>query len=102
MRAEGEANVSPTRFMQSTHNTLGSNVAIRTHSHGYNITYTQGKDSLRWALIDARMLLHSGRCRSVLVGCHDELTPLLRQLLGDESPFATEFQSQAILLTCGE
>lgn len=101
MRAEGEANVSPTLFMQSTHNTLGSNVGIRTHCHGYNITYTQGKDSLRWALLDARMLLHSGRCRSVLVGFHDELTPLLRQLLGDEAPFATEFQSQAILLTCG-
>lgn len=102
MRAEGEANVSPTLFMQSTHNTLGSNVAIRTHCHGYNITYTQGSDSLRCALLDARMLLRSGMCRSVLVGYCDELTPLLRDLLGEDAPFSSEFQSQAILLTCGE
>lgn len=102
MRAEGEANISPTLFMQSTHNTLGSNVAIRTHCHGYNITYTQGSDSLRWALLDARMLLRSGMCRSVLVGYCDELTPLLRDLLGEDAPFSSEFQSQAILLTCGE
>lgn len=102
MRAEGEANISPTLFMQSTHNTLGSNVAIRTHCHGYNITYTQGSDSLRWALLDARMLLRSGMCRSVLVSYCDELTPLLRDLLGEDAPFSSEFQSQAILLTCGE
>lgn len=102
MRAEGEANISPTLFMQSTHNTLGSNVAIRSHCHGYNITYTQGSDSLRWALLDARMLLRSGMCRSVLVGYCDELTPLLRDLLGEDAPFSSEFQSQAILLTCGE
>lgn len=102
MRAEGEANISPTLFMQSTHNTLGSNVAIRTHCHGYNITYTQGSDSLRWALLDARMLLRSGMCRSVLVGYCDELTPLLRDLLGEDASFSSEFQSQAILLTCGE
>lgn len=102
MRTEGEANVSPTLFMQSTHNTLGSSVAIRTHCHGYNITYTQGSDSLSWALLDARMLLRSGMCRSVLVGYCDELTPLLRDLLGEDAPFSSEFQSQAILLTCGE
>lgn len=102
MRAEGEATVSPTLFMQSTHNTIGSNVAIRTHCHGYNITYTQGSDSLKWALLDAHMLLRSGQCKSVLVGCHDELTPLLRELLGNKVPFNSEFQSIAILLTCGE
>ncbi len=78
---EGEVMLSPTNFMQSTHNTIGSNIAIRTHCHGYNVTYTQGDDSLEWALRDARRLLASGRCKTVLVGCHDETTPLYRSLM---------------------
>lgn len=102
MQTEGEATVSPTLFMQSTHNTIGSNVAIRTHCHGYNITFTQGKRSLDWALRDAELLLREGKCRSVLVGWHDELTPLLHDLLGANAPFNNEFQSVAIVLTCGE
>ena len=78
---EGEVMLSPTNFMQSTHNTIGSNIAIRTHCHGYNVTYTQCDHSLEWALRDARRLLMSGRCETVLVGCHDETTPLYRSLL---------------------
>ena len=78
---EGEVMLSPTYFMQSTHNTIGSNIAIRTHCHGYNITYTQGDDSLEWALRDARRLLQSGHYKTVLVGCHDETTPLYRSLM---------------------
>ena len=60
---EGEVMLSPTNFMQSTHNTIGSNVAIRTHCHGYNVTYTQGDDSLEWALRDARRLPRQGVVR---------------------------------------
>ncbi len=97
----GEAMTSPTHFMQSTHNTIGSNIAIRTHCHGYNMTYTQGAQSLQWALRDARMLISEGRCRTVLVGCHDESTPLLGQLMraaGLDEP--QPLSSTAILLSC--
>lgn len=55
--------LKPTYFMQSTHNTIGSNIAIKTHCHGYNITYTQGEDSLDWAIRDAKMLLASGKAK---------------------------------------
>ena len=78
---EGEVMLSPTNFMQSTHNTIGSNIAIRTHCHGYNVTYTQCDESLEWALRDARRQLMSGRCKTVLVGCHDETTHLYRSLM---------------------
>lgn len=78
---EGEVMLSPTNFMQSTHNTIGSNIAIRTGCHGYNITYTQCEDSLEWAMRDAYRLLRSGRCKTVLVGCHDETTPLYRSFM---------------------
>ena len=81
MLEEGEVMLSPTNFMQSTHNTISSNIAIRLGCHGYNVTYTQSDDSLEWALRDAHLLLQSGRYKTVLVGCHDETTPLYRSLM---------------------
>ena len=81
LKEEGEVMLSPTNFMQSTHNTISSNIAIRLGCHGYNVTYTQGNESLEWALRDARLLLNSGRYKTVLVGCHDETTPLYRSLM---------------------
>lgn len=81
MKEEGEVMLKPTYFMQSTHNTIGSNIAIKTHCHGYNVTYTQEIHSLEWALRDARLLLESGKVKNVLVGCHDESTPLFNALL---------------------
>ena len=81
LQEEGEVMLKPTYFMQSTHNTIGSGIAIFTKCHGYNVTYTHGKDSLEWALRDARMLLKSGKAKNVLVGLHDETTPLYRSLM---------------------
>lgn len=81
MEEEGEVMLKPTCFMQSTHNTLGSNIAIFTKCHGYNVTYTQGDDSLAWALRDAEMLLKGGKYKTILVGAHDESTPLLTSLM---------------------
>ncbi len=85
---DGEKDTSPTLFMQSTHNTLSGAIAIRLKCHGYNITYSQGSRSLECALQDARLLLRSGRAETVLVGCHDESSPLFRKMtsvaFGDE------------------
>ena len=81
MKEEGEVMLSPTNFMQSTHNTISSNIAIRLGCHGYNVTYSQGDRSLEWALRDARRLLATGRYKTVLVGCHDEATPLYSSLM---------------------
>ena len=104
LEAEGEVMLKPTYFMQSTHNTIGANIAIRTHCHGYNVTYTQDDRSLEWALRDARLLIASGRCKTVLVGCHDETTPLYRSLMSRLSPLTSPLSpltSIAIVL-CGK
>ena len=74
--AEGEGMLSPTDFMQSVHNTVGSALAIHLKCHGPNLTLSQNADSLRWACHQARLLLRLGRCKTVLVGCHDERSPL--------------------------
>ena len=99
-----EESVSPTYFMQSTHNTIGSNIAIKLGCHGYNSTYSQGAKSLEWAMADAELLIRSGKCKTVLVGCHDEATPTLRGMLrslGVEY-FDTPLRSVAMVLSCGE
>ena len=100
---EGETSLKPTYFMQSTHNTISSNIAIRLGCHGYNITYTQDDESLEWAMRDAKQLLRSGKYKNVLVGCHDETTPLYRQLmerLGYKN--IPSLHSIAIVLSCGK
>lgn len=74
MTSTDEASTSPTLFMQSTHNTIGSAIAINLGCHGYNTTYTQAEASLDWCIRDAELLLRSGQAKSVLVGCHDENT----------------------------
>ena len=104
LRDEGEVLLKPTYFMQSTHNTIGSNIAIRLGCHGYNVTYAHVGTSLEWALRDAHLLLQSGRYHSVLVGLHDEMTPLLRSLLEREGipMIPSSIYSRAIVLTCGE
>lgn len=71
----------PTFFMQSTHNTVSSLIAIHLKCHGSNITISQGSRSMEWAVYQAKLLLRSGRCRSVLVGCHDESTELINTIL---------------------
>jgi 3-oxoacyl-(acyl-carrier-protein) synthase len=76
LRENGEENVSPTDFMQSTHNTLASTIAIQVGCHGYNCTYSQGDDSFENALLDARLLLEEGSCQTALVCTEDYATVL--------------------------
>ena len=65
----------PTAFMQSTHNTIGSQIALRLKCHGYNCTYSHRGTSFESALFDAFMQLKLNQIQSALVGAHDEMTP---------------------------
>ncbi len=65
----------PTHFMQSTHNTIGSLIAIRLGCHGYNATYSQGAVSFESALLDAFVQLQMGLLENALVGAFEEMTP---------------------------
>lgn len=98
---QDEQGCSPTLFMQSTHNTLATEIARRLSCHGYNITYTQGDQSLQSAMQDAALLISSGKCRSVLVGVHDENAPTFGAAFGEE--FEPDYvYSHSLVLTCGE
>ena len=73
MIEEGEALSMPTQFMQSTHNTIGSLVAIDRKCHAYNATYSQDGISAECALLDAFVQMRLGKISNALVGAHDEL-----------------------------
>lgn len=77
----GETLLKPTYFMQSTHNTISSLLAIYTKAHGYNVTYAHKGISYDSALFDAYLQLKLGKISNALVGGHDEMTPSYFKLL---------------------
>lgn len=96
----GEHCLKPTLFMQSTHNTISSLVAITLKCHGYNNTYSHGALSFDSALLDAWLQLRSGGIASALVGAHDEVTPSLARILEHTHPeyaFISETSMAAVL-----
>ncbi|MCL2131498.1 MAG: beta-ketoacyl synthase chain length factor [Lentimicrobiaceae bacterium] len=80
---EGEELLNPTHFMQSTHNTISSLIAIDAKCCGYNSTYAHKGISFESALQDAFMQMKrkDNRVAAALVGAHDEMTPAYFNLL---------------------
>ena len=78
---QDEVLLPPGFFIQSTHNTITSQVAMRLGCHGYNNTFVQRGLSFESALLDASLLFDEGRVATVLTGGHDELTPTYFTLL---------------------
>jgi 3-oxoacyl-(acyl-carrier-protein) synthase len=64
----------PTPFIQSTHNTIGAQIALMLQCTNYNMTYSQRGISFENALTDAFMLLNEPEYKNVLVGGFDEMT----------------------------
>ncbi len=68
-----EKYLTPTSFIQSTHNTVGAQIALTLKCKGYNVTYVHGSVSFESAVIDAQLMLHENTANTVLVGGTDEL-----------------------------
>lgn len=81
MYEEAETGLSPTSFIQSTHNSIAGQIALLLGNHGYNMTHVQGGLSLGYALSDAELLIGEGDAETVLVGAVDEKTEELVELL---------------------
>jgi 3-oxoacyl-[acyl-carrier-protein] synthase II len=70
-----EGVVSPTAFIQSTHNTVSSNIALMVSCHAHNNTFAHKGFSFESALTDAQMLAgESDAINNILVGAYDEVT----------------------------
>lgn len=74
-----EGMLSPTSFIQSTHNTIAGQIGLILKDNCYNSTYTQRGQSFENALIDAVMLSQETN-GNILVGGLDEKIPLLDEL----------------------
>lgn len=90
---QDEQALSPTEFIQSTHNLVAAQIALALKCHKYNTTYAHRGFSFEHALIDAMLLLNEGQSTNVLAGSADEMTEftynVLRRLgLFKQSPVA--------------
>lgn len=65
--------LTPTPFIQSTHNTVGAQIALGLKCNAYNNTYVHGALSFESALMDAQLLIQQEEANTVLVGGIDEL-----------------------------
>ena len=72
---ENEVNlVSPTAFIQSTHNTIGARIALVMGCNNYNFTYVHRGFSFESTLLDGMLHLSEGNAKQILVGGVDEIT----------------------------
>ena len=74
MIENSESALNPTPFIQSTHNTIGSQIALLLQCQGYNQTYTQRGFSFEHSLIDAILELKDNPNQNILAGGVDEIT----------------------------
>jgi 3-oxoacyl-[acyl-carrier-protein] synthase II len=69
-----EEMLNPTAFIQSTHNTVGAQIALSVKCYGYNNTFVHRGFSFETALLDGLLLLKDKEVSNVLVGAADEIT----------------------------
>lgn len=76
-----EEMLTPTAFIQSTHNTVAGQIALLLQCNGYNNTFVNRGFSFENALLDAMMILNEGAANNILVGGMDEITQHSHQVL---------------------
>ena len=81
MIENNEELLTPTAFIQSTHNTVAAQIALLLKCYNYNNTFVHRGLSFESALLDAITLLEEQQMSSALVGGIDELTATSYTLL---------------------
>jgi 3-oxoacyl-(acyl-carrier-protein) synthase len=74
-----EEMLPPSSFMNSTHNTIGSQIALNFKCHGYNSTCAHRGTSFDNVCFEAYMHFLKG-ANNILLGGYDEMTPAYYQL----------------------
>jgi 3-oxoacyl-[acyl-carrier-protein] synthase II len=89
--------LQPTFFIQSTHNTISSQIAIHLKCHGHNNTFVHGGMSFECALLEALLLFAGNKIKSALVGGYDEMTPTYFKILDRIGFWKKDFTNSAEL-----
>ena len=66
--------LTPTAFIQSTHNTIGAQIGLMLQCNNYNNAFVHRGFSFESALLDGMLLLKEKEAANVLVGAIDEIT----------------------------
>ena len=66
--------LTPTSFIQSTHNTIGAQIGLMLQCNNYNNAFVHRGFSFESALLDGMLLLKEKEAANVLVGAIDEIT----------------------------
>ena len=77
--------LTPTAFIQSTHNTIGGQIALSYGVNTQNFTFSHNENSFEHALLDSILLLKEKEASNVLLGGSDEITPkthIIKEKLG--------------------
>ncbi len=83
MISQNEEMLTPTAFIQSTHNTIAAQIALSLQCNGYNNNYVQRGFSFEHALLDALLFLKDEEeVKNVMVGGIDEISNTIHTLLG--------------------
>lgn len=73
--------LTPTAFIQSTHNTIGAQIGLMLQCNNYNNAFVHRGFSFESALLDGMMLLKEHEVQNVLVGAVDEITNISHTIL---------------------
>ncbi len=74
MIAQDEQMLTPTAFIQSTHNTVSGQIALLAGCYGHNLTFVQRGHSFEHAVMNTQLYLADNPYEQMLVGGIDELT----------------------------
>ena len=99
MAEQNEEMLTPTAFIQSTHNTIGAQIALLLQCHNYNNTFVHRGFSFESALLDAMMLLGENTATTVLAGAADEITDYSHAILSRFGLYKNEAVSNTELYT---
>lgn len=73
--------LTPTSFIQSTHNTVGAQIALGLQCKAYNLTYVNCAVSFESSLLDAMLKIDEHEAETVLIGGIDEMAAYTTSLL---------------------
>jgi len=85
-----ETFLTPTSFIQSTHNTVGAQIAVMISCNNYNMTYVNQNIAFETSLLDALMMFEEGKLENVLVGGLDEIISEIYELKKSINAWKTE------------
>src|SRR5450432_2773682 len=88
-----EEMLTPTAFIQSTHNTIGAQIALLLQCHNYNNSFVHRGLSFETALLDAMMLLEENVATTVLAGAADEITDYSHAILSRFGLYKNEIEN---------